>query len=501
LHGRVLSLVCALATLVALAGPAQAAPGDISTFAGTGAAAFAGDGGAATSAALNQPVGVAWLGDGSVLVADYRNHRVRRISPSGVISTVAGTGIAGFSGDGGTATSARLNGPTGVDATADGGFLIADLGNRRVRKVSPSGRIATVAGTGVEGSSGDGGPAASARLAAPVGVASTPGGGFLVADAGSNRVRYVSSGGTIYTAAGGGGSTADGVASTSALLAAPVGVAALPGGGFLVAEYEGHRVRRVSATGKITRVAGTGTAGFSGEGGEAAAARLDHPVGVSATADGGFLIADTLNGRVRKVSPGGAIVTVAGAGQQGYSGDGAPAAQARLNSPNAAVEGPNGSMLIADGSNNRLRLIEGEPPAAWAPPGSAPPPADAPVLRSVGRVLRAAPDGTVRVPVGCPITASERCRGTVRLELRTGGKRRAAASVARMLVLAKKRFSIAAGRERAIKLRLSRTGRRLLRKRRTLSVRAVVARRGGPNIGRSSERVTLKLKRKRRRRG
>ena len=501
MHGRVLSLVCALAMLVALPGPAQAAPGDISTFAGTGAAAFGGDGGPATAAALNQPVGVAWLGDGRVLVADYQNHRVRRISPSGAISTVAGTGVAGFSGDGGAATSARLSGPTGVDATADGGFLIADLGNRRVRKVSADGRIVTVVGTGVEGFSGDGGPATSALLDAPVGVAGTPAGGFLVADAGSNRVRYVSPGGTIYTAAGGGGTTADGVAATSALLAAPVGVAVLPGGGFLVAEYAGQRVRRVSATGKITRVAGTGTAGFSGEGGAATATRLDHPVGVSPTSDGGFLIADSVNGRVRKVSPGGAIVTVAGTGQQGYSGDGGPAALARLNSPNAAVEGPNGSMLIADGAGNRLRLVEGEPPAAWAPPGSAPPPADAPVLRSVGRVLRAAPDGTVRVQVGCPITASERCRGIVRLVLQRGGKRRTAASAARTLVLAKKRFSIAAGRERAIKLRLSRTGRRLLRKRRTLTVRAVIARRGGPNIGRSSERVTLKLKRKRRRRG
>jgi glucose/arabinose dehydrogenase len=500
LHGRVLTLVCAVATLLAFAAPAQAAPGDIFTFAGTGAAAFGGDGGAATAAALNQPVGVAWLGDGRVLVADYQNHRVRSISPSGVITTVAGTGTAGFSGDGGAATSARLYHPTDVDATADGGFLIADLGNRRVRKVSAGGAITTVAGTGVQGSSGDGGPATSALLDAPAGVASRPSGGFLVADAGSDRVRSVSPGGTIARVAGGGGSTDDGVPATSALIDGPVGIAVLPDGGFLVAEYVGQRVRRVSPTGVITRVAGTGSAGFSGDGGAATAAQLNYPVGVSPTSDGGFLVADSQNGRVRKVTSGGAIATVAGTGEPGYSGDGGPAALARLNSPDWAVEGPNGAILIADGANNRLRLIEGHAPSPWAPPGAGPPAVGELLPNQDGRALRVAPDGSVRIQVGCPGTATERCRGTVRLELMPA-KRRLAASAARARVLARKRFSIAPGGDKRIKLRLSRTGRRLLRKRRTLTVRAVVARRGGPNIGQSSERVTLKLKRKKRRRG
>jgi hypothetical protein len=501
LHGCVLRLICAVATLLAFAAPAQAAPGDISTFAGTGAAAFAGDGGTATSAALNNPVGVAWLGDGSVLVADYQNHRVRRISPSGVIRTVAGTGTPGFSGDGGAATGARLNAPTDVAATADGGFLIADMGNRRVRKVSAGGTINTVAGTGGEGFSGDGGPARNALLNAPTGVASTPAGGFLVADAGNHRVRSVSAAGTITTVAGGGGATGDGVSATSALLDAPVDVAVVPGGGFLVAEYVGQRVRRVSPTGKITRGAGTGTAGFSGEGGAATAARLNYPVGVSPTSDGGFLIADSQNGRVRKVLPGGSIVTVAGTGQPGYSGDGGPAALARLNSPHWAVEGANGSILIADGANNRLRVIEGQPPAASAPPGGDAPATGGTLLQPDQRVLRATANGTVSLQVGCPLTATVRCRGTVRLVLKRGEKHRTAASAARALVIAKNRFSIAPGHRRAVKLKLSRGGRRLLRKRRTLTVRAVIARRGGPNLGNSSERVTLKLKRKRRRHG
>ena len=275
------------------------------------------------------------LADGSALVADFGNHRIRRISPSGQITTVAGTGTAGFSGDGGPATSAQLSWPIDVEPTADGGFLIADLGNKRVRRVSPAGVITTVAGTGQGGSQGDGGPATSARLGSPTGVAVTADGGFLVADANADRVRRVSPGGTITRVAGNGtaGGAGDGGPAVAAQLNVPVGVAALPDGGFLVAEYEGHRVRRVSAAGVITRVAGTGTAGFSGDGGAATAARLNKPIGVSTTSDGGFLIGDSLNGRVRKVSADGTIATVAGTGGHGYAGDGGPAVLAQLRSP------------------------------------------------------------------------------------------------------------------------------------------------------------------------
>jgi hypothetical protein len=203
-------LACTAAILFALAAPAQAAQGDIFTFGGTGVASFGGDGGPATSAGLRQPTAVAWLGDGSVLISDYANHRIRRVAPGGEISTVAGTGTAGYSGDGGQATNARLSWPVDVEPTADGGFLIADLGNMRVRRVSPAGIITTVAGTGVEGSAGDGGPATSAQLDAPTGVAVTAGGGFLIADAGAHRVRRVSAGGTITRVAGTG--TAGGAA-------------------------------------------------------------------------------------------------------------------------------------------------------------------------------------------------------------------------------------------------------------------------------------------------
>jgi hypothetical protein len=533
----VLRLVASLAVTAAiLAAPAHAAtPGEISTFAGNGAAGQGGDGGAAAAASLNSPMDLDWLADGSVLVADTGNHLVRRIWPSGIIATVAGTGEAGFSGDGGAAASARLSSPTAVAPTGDGGFLIADRGNRRVRKVSASGTIATVAGTGAAGSAGNGGPATSATLDEPTGLATRADGGYLIADAGSHLVRAVSPSGTISTVAGGGGgggdddddeeggggSSGDGGPATSAQLQSPVGVAAAPGGGFLISEQQGHRVRLVSPAGTITRVAGTGVAGFSGDGGPATSARINQPGGISPTPDGGFLIADSLNGRIRKVTSDGTISTVAGSGEAGFGGDGGPAPQARLNLPRAAVEGPGGALLIADAANNRLRLVEGasvagiieQPPAsggggdggavageklAFKLPRSK-------LLLKLPRSIRVGADGTFHLTVGCPSTAPERCRGVIRLRLRPRPKPRrrgiVRAAATRSKAVARARFSIAPGRTKRVRLRLSRPARRQLRKRGSLSVKVVAARRGGPNIGSESKNVTLKLKKGGRSRG
>ena len=428
-------VACTIAILGGLAAPAQAAPGDIFTFAGTGVAGFGGDGGPATSAALQQPIALAWLGDGSVLVADFGNHRIRRISPGGQITTVAGTGQGGSQGDGGPATSARLGAPTGVAVSTDGGFLVADANANRVRRVAPNGTITGVAGDGTAGGGGDGGPAVAAQLNVPVGVA------------------------------------------------------ARPDGGFLVSEYAGHRVRHVSAAGVITRVAGTGSAGFSGDGGAATAARLNNPVGVSTTADGGFLIGDSLNGRVRKVSADGTIATVAGSDGRGYAGDGGPSVLAQLRSPSAAVENAHGAILIADSEDSRLRLVEGSPPADGPPPlTDLPRPLPAPA-----GVVRAAA-GRVYLPIACPPTAVEACRGRIRLFVQRRAGRKAAA--ARPVVIARGRFSVATGTSKVVKVPLTRAGRRLLRQRREITVRAVVARRGGPNIGQSSEQTTFKVRRR-----
>jgi hypothetical protein len=203
---------------------------------------------------------------------------------------------------------------------------------------------------------------------------------------------------------------------------------------------------------------------------------------------------------VRKVSADGSISTVAGTGEPGDTGDGGPAVLARLGSPNAAVENTSGAILIADGGSNRLRLVEGRPPAVGEPVAGEPAPlAAVPLLRAPAGVVLATA-GAVRYPVVCPVTAAEACRGTIRLVARVGARRQAkAAAAARVVVIARGRFSVAAGDRAVVKLPLTRLGRRLLRKRRSVTVKAVVARRGGPNIGGSSDRATVKVKRKRRR--
>ena len=196
-----LALALAVA-LAALAPAAASAASTITTVAGNGVLGSSGDGGQATAAAINHPRGLAALSDGSFLFADAFGYRVRRVFPNGTIRTVAGTGTAGFSGDGGPATSARLNLPHAVAAMPDGGFLIADEVNHRIRRVLPSGIIRTVAGNGTKGFSGDGGPALAAQISDPRGLASLPDGSFLIPDSDNNRVRKVSTTGIITTVAG-----------------------------------------------------------------------------------------------------------------------------------------------------------------------------------------------------------------------------------------------------------------------------------------------------------
>ncbi|WP_051324754.1 NHL repeat-containing protein [Candidatus Solirubrobacter pratensis] len=335
---------------------AGAATNNIFTVAGT-TTGFSGDGGLASAAQLTYPAGVAATVDGGFLIADEANHRVRRVSPGGTITTVAGT-TQGFSGDGGPASAAQLTAPAAVAATADGGFLIADQGNHRVRRVSPGGTITTVAGT-TQGFSGDGGPATAAQLDTPFGVAATADGGFLIADQGNHRVRRVSPGGTITTVAGTtAGFSGDGGPATAAQLDFPVGVAATADGGFVIADTSNHRLRRVSPGGTISTVAGT-THGFSGDGGPATAAQLNIPFGVAVTADGGVLIADLGNDRVRRISPGGTITTVAGS-THGFSGDGGPAIAAELTGPNGVAATAEGGLLVSDQGNDRVRFVDAD---------------------------------------------------------------------------------------------------------------------------------------------
>jgi NHL repeat len=341
----------------------------IFTVAGTGGDnKFSGDGGLATEARLSHPEDVAVLPGGGFLIGDADNERVRRVSKDGIITTVAGGGARGPRGDGGPATKARLSDPEGVAVLPDGGFLIADTGDQRVRRVFRNGTITTVAGTGARGFSGDGGPAIAARLDHPSSVAVLRDGGFLIADWFNHRVRRVTAAGIISTVAGTGSGfgeeAGDGGLATAAAVD-PVGVAALPDGGFLIADEENSRVRRVAPDATISTVAGTGVGGFSGDGGPATAAQIANPGKVAVTPDGGFVIADSGNGRVRQVAPDGTITTVAGPGPKvafegafAFVGDGGPATAAHLDQP-GAVAALGGGFLIADSEDQRVRWVEG----------------------------------------------------------------------------------------------------------------------------------------------
>ena len=336
----------------------------ISTVAGSGAQGFGGDGDAATSAALNTPYDVAVDTSGNLFIADISNHRVRRVAAgTGVITTVAGNGVAGSSGDGGAATSASLNNPHGVCFDLDGNLLIAESGGHRVRKVAlSSGFISTFAGTGVQGFDGDGGPATSARLSGPVFMAVDPIGNHFITDLQNHRVRRVSAdSGVITTIAGNGiaGFSGDGGAATSASLHTPEGLALDLAGNLFIADHYNHRVRKVTAgTGVITTVAGDGAARFSGDSGAATSASLHLPIDLEFDQEGSLLITDHANCRVRRVAAGtGVITTVAGSEMCGFSGDGSAATSAHMSRLLGIAVDPAGNVYISDHHNYRIRRV------------------------------------------------------------------------------------------------------------------------------------------------
>ena len=299
---------------------------------------------------------------GNLFIADGGNFRIRKVDTSGIITTVAGNGSSEFSGDGGPATSASLTNPFGVALDGTGNLFIADEGSNRIRKVDTSGIITTVAGNGSSGFSGDGGPAISASLSGPIGVALDGTGNLFFADAGNNRIRKVDTSGIISTVAGDGifGFSGDGDPATSASLRDPFGVALDGAGNLFIADRFNQRIRRVdAATGIITTVAGDGptgigAGGFSGDGGPATSASLNSPFGVAVDGAGNLFIADTLNNRIRKVDTSGIITTVAGNGSFGFSGDGDPATSASLHEPFGVALDGSGNLFIASltGSTN-----------------------------------------------------------------------------------------------------------------------------------------------------
>ena len=372
---RSCSALTLAALSVAVAGAQPAGDWTIETVAGGGSSLGDGDNVAAVAALLNDPTGVALDGAGNLYIADSENHRIRKVDSAGVISTVAGAGTEGYNGDGGAATAAQLNYPVGVAVDGAGNLYIADLGNHRIRKVDSAGVISTVAGAGSTGESGggfggDGGPATAAQLRSPAGVALDGAGNLYIADALNNRIRKVDSAGTITTVAGAGteGFGGDGGPATAAQLYRPAGVALDGAGNLYIADFGNNRIRKVDAAGVISTVAGAGSTGesgggFGGDGGPAVAARLYLPRGVALDGAGNLYIADLLNHRIRKVDAAGVISTVAGAGSTGesgggFGGDGGPAVAARLNFPvGVAVDG-SGNLYIADTDNDRIRKVD-----------------------------------------------------------------------------------------------------------------------------------------------
>ena len=333
--------------------------GIITTVAGDGQPIFSGDGGPATSASLNSPVGIAFDAADNLYIADRDNLRIRKVASGGIITTVAGNGESGFSGDGGQATLARLLDPRDVALDAAGNLFIADATNRRLRKVAPNGIISTAAGTGSFRALGDGGPAAIAELNFPTRMALDASGNLYVTEVDSHRIRKISPEGIISTVAGDGtpGFFGDGRLATSASLFFPRDVAVDGTGNIYIADRANNRIRRVSVAGLITTVAGNGDQGFSGDGGPATDAVLNLPFGVAVDGVGNLYIADSTNRRVRKVSPEGLISTIAGNGERGVAGDGGPAIEASLVFPVDLALDDGGNLYIADFANNRIRKV------------------------------------------------------------------------------------------------------------------------------------------------
>jgi trimeric autotransporter adhesin len=335
----------------------QITPGGIiSTVAGNGMYGYSGDGGLATKASIDGPVSV--FGDvaGNIYIADSINNVIRRVDTRGIIHTVAGNHSAGFSGDGGPATQASLNYPFSVVADARGNFYIADISNDRVRVVNSSGIINTYAGNGTTGNTGSGGPATSAAIGGPSGLLIGQDKLYIAAqdiwavDLTTQVINIIAGNGTS-------GFNGDGNTALSTSFSFPTGLQFDGAGGLLVADSTNARVRHIAASQLVSTFAG----GYIGDGGKATAASLNLSNYVAHLAfdlGGNLYIADISDCRVRKVSPSGAISTFAGTGICAYSGDGGPATSATLFSPQAVAADGNGNVYIADSGNSVIRKVD-----------------------------------------------------------------------------------------------------------------------------------------------
>jgi sugar lactone lactonase YvrE len=317
------------------------------------------------------PAAIAFDEQGDLFIADAGNQVVRELSVAGVVTTVAGNGVQGFAGDNGPATAAELDSPMGLAVDAAGNLYIADSHNHRVRVVTAAtGVIATVAGTGAAGFFGDGGPAKAAMLDLPTALALDSAGNVYVADTDNHRIRRIAAAtGTIATVAGNGveGFAGDAGPATAASIDSPSGLAVDAAGNLYLADTHNGRVRTVkAATGAISTVAGVGSVGgnvqeFGGDAGPATAAGMALPRGLTLDAAGNLYVADSANHRIRRISAAGTITTIAGEGTETFAGDGAPAVTASLDTPRAVTLSASGLVTLADSGNQRVRQIDALP--------------------------------------------------------------------------------------------------------------------------------------------
>ncbi len=333
----------------------------ITTVAGRNGGGLPGDGIPATNATIGAPWGVTTNATGNFYVSDNSNHVIRKVNAAGIISTIAGTsGTAGSGGDGGAATAAELNYPRQIATDRSGNVYVADQNNNVIRKITPSGIISRFAGTGVMGYTGNGGPATNAKIYFPQGVATDKYGNVFIAE--ENTIRKIDTAGIITPVAGAyllaPGYSGDGGPATAAQFYYPQGLCTDTLGNIYVADTRNHAIRKINASGIITTIAGIGSTGFTGDGGAATVAKLNYPMSVAIDATGNLYIADQQNHAIRKVKPSGIISTIAGNGASGYSGDGGPATAGRLYNPSGIAATPQGTLYIADANNGVVRKIQ-----------------------------------------------------------------------------------------------------------------------------------------------
>ena len=360
---KLLAYICTLLFIYTTTLPKTFAQ-NITTLAGNGTAGYSGDGGPASAAQLNNPYGVAADTAGNIYIADNGNNRIRKVNAAGIISTIAGTGAAGYSGDRGQATAARIQAPRGITLDPAGNVVFSDRGNNVVRKIDvTTGIITTIAGTGGSPAfTGDGGLATAARLGLTWGVAYDRSGNLYLADDQNCRVRMVNTSGIINTICGTGicFSGGDGGTATAALVQYPVGVAiGYYNNHIYIADDGNNRIREINTSNIISTLAGSPTYGFTGDGGPSTAARLYYPKAVATDDSGNVYIADQNNNRIRKIDTFGNINTIAGNGTATYGGDNGPATAASLNQPTGiAIISRFGRVYICDNLNNRIRVID-----------------------------------------------------------------------------------------------------------------------------------------------